>query len=155
MEFLSLRRWACLSFCKDCFIFVLTLGKQGWRRGESTRLQPISLRSSPWAGATICRLSYYLVAGCLPCSEGFLNIAGRNFWEKLPCGVRGGGGGGGDYISPIPVVSSQFLSTFLTIVSKNIPKKERSYKISGIPENEMILFLILGILQNSWELEHF
>jgi len=34
------------------------------------------------------------------------------------------GGGGGDYISPMPVVSSQL------IVSKNIPKKERSLKKS-------------------------
>ena len=29
VEFLSLRRWAYLSFAKDCFIFVLTLGSKG------------------------------------------------------------------------------------------------------------------------------
>ena len=59
-------------------------GSKGDEGGESTRLQPISLRSSPWAGATICRLSYYLVVGCFPCCEGFLNMAGRTFWEKAP-----------------------------------------------------------------------
>ena len=71
------------------------------------------------------------------------------------------GGGGGDgkvHIdrSPKPVVSSQF--HFSTIPENSLVKKTEKgnqLKILGIPENEMILFLILGILGNSREQEHF
>ena len=58
--------------------------------------------------------------------------------------------------SPKPVVSSQF--HFSTIPENSLAKKTQKgnqLKILGIPENEMILFLILGILGNSREQEHF
>ena len=92
-----LTRWACLSFSKDCFIFVLTLGKQGWRRGESTRLQPISLRWSPWARATICRL-IELLFGCWfsPLLRRFFNHGRSHFLRKSSLvGLEEGGGEGG------------------------------------------------------------